>query len=213
MINNVSCCRAFLPVLLSFQFIIVSAQVQMGEGMVKPHIQVGTVLYLHLGVLKGDELDKKISPDSIVFKQGKYNIEIASAPPWFVPEIIKLDYEILQLRATTIARNWIEVIVNKQTGKKAWVERSAVDFMPWPEFLLNVAAIEVIDAIKNPLRIKPLDQAALAGKIKDLTLIPIAIQGDWIQVSISEPGDPIVASGWIRWRRANQLLINWSLLS
>ena len=91
--------------------------------------------------------------------------------------ILKLDYDIFQLRAVTIARNWIEVIVNKKTGQTAWVDRNAVEFQHWPDFLLGVFGVEVINAASNPVRIKPLDNASSVLNPGRSSLRPIASTG------------------------------------
>ena len=142
-----------------------------------------------------------------------YNIDIAAASSWFVPEAMKLDYDILQLRATTIARTWIEVIVNTQTGKKAWVKRDAVEYVGWPDFLLSVYSVELIAPANNPLRIKPLDHAAQVVNPGRNSLTVHAISADWMKVSIEGSPGSIPKLGWIRWKKGDQMLITWSLLS
>ena len=60
-----------------------------GLGIVRPTIKAGTTLYLYSGQLIDELLHHNTIKDSITFIEGKYNIEISSAPPWFVPEHIK----------------------------------------------------------------------------------------------------------------------------
>lgn len=152
--------------------------------------------------------------DSLIFTRGQYNVDIGTAPPWFVPEYIKLDYDIFHLRAITLSRNWIEVIVNRQTGKTAWVERNAVDFVSWPEFLLQVFSVELITLVKNPVRLKPLENAAIiVADPGRNALNPIAIKGEWMKVSLAGSPGSIPKLGWIRWKKGDQMLITWSLLS
>lgn len=200
--------------LTCFSYNLASAQQPLGEGIVKPPITAGATLYLYSGQLIDDLLHHAALKDSITFVQSQYNIEIGTAPPWFVPEIMKLDYDILQLRAITIARNWIEVIVNKQTGRTAWVDRNAVQYQSWPDFFLEVFSIELIEPAKNPLRLKPMEQAAIVVNPGRQSLRPVAVQGDWMKVSFVQdnPGS-IPKLGWIRWKKGNQALITWSLLS
>lgn len=199
-----------------FSIIVISSSGQhqpIGEGIVKPRIVAGTTLYLYSGVLIDELLKQTLPPDSLVFKQGQNNIDIAAAPTWFVPEAMKLDYDILHLRATTIARTWIEVIVNKQTGKRAWVKKEAVEFVGWPDFLLSIFSVELITPANNPLRIKPLDNAAEVINAGKNSLTPHAVSGDWMKVSIGGSPGSIPKLGWIRWKKGDQALITWSLLS
>ena len=192
-----------------------SAQQQTtGLGIVKLKIVAGTTLYLYTGELVDDGFHHSARKDSLTFIEGKYNIDIGTAPPWFVPELLKLDYDLFYLRAVTIARNWIEVIVNKKTGQTAWVERQAVDFSGWPEFFLEVYSIELLPNLKNLIRIKPQDNASVVSDPGRNSLKPIAVQGEWMKVATLEE-KPVVKPrlGWIRWKKGNQMLITWSPLS
>lgn len=188
-------------------------QQPIGEDIVKPRIVAGTTLYLYTGQLIDDLLHHAAIKDSLTFTRGQYNVDIGTAPPWFVPEYIKLDYDILLLRATTISRNWIEVIVNRQTGRTAWVDRNAVDYVSWPEFLLQVFSVELITSVKNLLRVKPLESAGIVLDPGRNSLKPFAVKGEWMKVSIDGPPGSIPKLGWIRWKKGNQMLITWSLLS
>lgn len=190
------------------------AQQPMGEGIVKPRLIAGSVLHFYTGELNKEELKQILPPDSIVIKQGQYNLEITNSPEWFLPEIAKLDYDILQLRATTISRNWIEVIININTGKKAWVKRDSVDYFAWPDFLLSVFSVERTNPSQNPLRLKPVDNAAVVLNAGGSSLNPQAIRGDWMLVTIiDENTGNLTRTGWIKWKKGNQFLIKWSLLS
>lgn len=190
------------------------AQQPLGEGIVKPRIEAGTKLYLYSGQLIDELLHHGAIKDSLTFVKGQYNVEIGTAPPWFAPEFLKLDYDIFQLRAITISRNWIEVIVNRQTGKTAWVDRNAVTYESWPEFFLEVFSVELISSIKNPLRIKPMENASIVADAGKNSLRPVAIRGEWMKVAIeTDSPEAKPRLGWIRWKKGNQVLITWSLLS
>lgn len=211
--------RKFLSGIILFLLICCAsiqsnAQQSTGLGIVRPLIKEGATLYLYSGQLIDDLLHHKTIKDSITFIVGKYNVEIGTALPWFAPEYLKLDYEILQLRAVTIARNWIEVIVNKKTGQTAWVDKNAVSFEHWPDFLLGVYGVEVMNSKLNPVRIKPLDNASIVVNPGNNSLRPIAVQGEWMKVATNqEASNAIPKLGWIRWKKGNQMLITWSLLS
>ena len=86
-------------------------------------------------------------------------------------------------------------------------------YIDWPTFLLDVVAVEVIDAAANPIRVKPLDQAGILAEAPGHPLPPLAIRGSWMQVSTGDLADRIAPSGWIRWRDGDRLLIRYSLLS
>jgi hypothetical protein len=136
---------------------------------------------------------------------------ISSAPPWFVPQDMKLDYEILQLVAVTVRKNWIEVIVNKTNGKKAWLYKEDVGFKYWPEFLLEVNSVELLNPTDYPPRIKPMDHASPIQNLNyDGIFYPIAVKDDWLQV---QPDKEVNHDIWVRWKRDGILLVKYSMLS
>lgn len=184
----------------------------LGVGIVRPGLTAGETLYFY-GVPGLDRMpDEEVPFDSLVFVQGEHNVDIAYAPPWFMPELLKLDYDILYMRAQTLTRRWIEVVVNRQTGETRWIDRSAVTFTDWSGFLLDVVAVEVVDPEANPVRSGPDTITAVLSTAKG-PLRPLAVSGSWMQVSTSGLADRIVPTGWIRWRDGDRLLITWSPLS
>lgn len=188
-------------------------QQPLGAGMVKPRLAAGTTLHFY-GVRDVTALPDQLMPqDSLTFGQGEHFVEIATAPPWFWPEVMKLDYNLLYLRAKTLSKSWLEVVVNRDTGRTAWVSRHAVDFIHWPDFLLDVFAVELIDPANNPMRIKPLLHASPVALPPRAQLRPLAVQGDWLQVALLGEDGQSGQTGWIRWRKDERLLIRYSLLS
>ncbi len=191
---------------------VLAVEASLGVGMVQPRLLDGQRLYFY-GRPDFTQLPGMMTPlDSLVFGQGPYYVDIKSAPPWFWPEVMKLDYDLLFLRAKTLTRNWIEVVVNRETGQTRWIDRHAVECIHWPTFLLNVVAVEVNDPEGNPVRVKPLDHASVLADAT-LSLQSLAIQGSWLQVSTNGLADRIAPTGWIRWREGDRLLISFSLLS
>lgn len=189
------------------------ADAPLGVGMAKPHLASGRMLYFY-SQPDFDQMPAMMTPtDSLVFGDGPGHVDITSAPPWFWPEVMKLDYDLLYLRARTLTKNWIEVVVNHQTGRTAWIDRQAATYIDWPTFLLDVAAVEVQDAEANPIRVKPLDHAGIMAEAPGIPLPPLAIQGSWLQVSTAAVADRMPPTGWIRWRNGDRLVITFSLLS
>lgn len=185
----------------------------LGIGIVSPNIIPGRALYFY-GTPDFDAEPYLLKPtDSITFKKGEHYTDIATAPPWLSPEHLKLDYQIFNFRAVTYSQNWIEVIVNNANGQTAWVNRQDVGYKEWGTFLTEVVAVEIIDVDKNPIRIKPQDNASILAQVPGAQLRPIAVKGDWLLVSTVGLADRIVPTGWIRWRQGDILLIFYSLLS
>ena len=140
-----------------------------------------------------------------------YEMTISSAPPWFVPQHLKLDYEILQLVAVTARKNWLEVIVNKTNGKTAWIHREDVGFKLWPEFLLNVNSVELLNPADFPPRIKPMDHASPDESVDGNGIFyPVSVKDDWLQVHSDKEVNHDI---WVRWKRDGILLVRYSMLS
>ena len=152
--------------------------------------------------------------DSIIISKGQYHFEIRYAPPWFYPEAMKMDYDILLMKTITLSRDWMEVVVNKQTNQTYWISREDAEFNAWPMFLLNIFSISLINPEKNPLLFKPHKDASIVATTPPrFELQPLAIQEDWMMVSTIGLADRIMPTAWIRWRNKDSLLIRYSLLN
>lgn len=185
---------------------------EIGTGIVKPQISPGSVLRFYGVPPHGASPDDVAPFDSLMIGESLYGLDVTYAPPWFVPEGLKMDYEILLLRAMTVTRDWIEVVVNRTNGMTRWVRRDQVSFQEWSDFLLSVFSVEVLSPRKNPLRSGPSEKTAVI-KSNVRVLYPLAVRGFWLRVSTTEPFDRVLRSGWIRWTDGKRLLISFSLLS
>jgi hypothetical protein len=139
-----------------------------------------------------------------------------------VPETLKLDYDLLFLRATSISRFWIEVIVNDSSERPrsfprtAWVAREAVTFRPWTEFLLEVFSIEPRDPSTNPLRSGPGEEfpvIAPGAESGESGFRVLAVEGSWARVEAEDANETAQLRGWIRWRDGDRLIVFYYLLS
>lgn len=189
----------------------------LGMGIVRPHLHAGNTLHFYNRPEDLTALSTGVTPvDSLVFGEERPYLTINYAPPWFVPEYMNLDYDALLLRAVSVSQNWLEVVVNAASPRPCslphtyWVTRQSVYFDYWPEFLLTVAAVEVLDADENPLRSAPDVESTTVKVSATALLFPRAIQGDWLQVSTAH-GHEGGRIGWVRWRMEDQLAIMYSL--
>ncbi len=198
----------------------------MGVGLVRPVVEAGRVLYLY-GAPGDDVTVPTDAPaDSVAFAETSYGTDIGYAPPWFYPEIVKLDYNLFYLRARTLRRHWVEVVVNKTDGRTAWIRRDDVAFVSWPEFIVTAFAVERTAPRENPMKARPFGYSdavagerggATSGDVERDILEPLAVRGHWLKVRYhtvfeDKPDDPTV-TGWIIWRDADQLCVTYSLLS
>ena len=184
---------------------------EMGIGIVSISPEEGKVLRFYSKPLHYELAENAEAIDSLTFKDARHFVDLATAPPWFVPQYLKLDYGILQLVAVTVQKNWIEVIVNKTNGKKAWLYKEDVGFKYWPEFLLEVNSVELLNPTDFPPRIKSIDHASPIQNLNyDGIFYPVAVKDDWLQV---HPDKEVDHDIWIRWKRDGVLLVKYSMLS
>ncbi|MCB0769040.1 MAG: hypothetical protein KDC00_01385 [Flavobacteriales bacterium] len=184
---------------------------RLGLGMASPLMGLGTFHFYNEPDL--DQLPGMFrATDSLTFEKGEHFTNITSAPPWFAPAHLKLDYDLVLMKVITLSRAWMEVEVNNIDGTTRWVDRGEVDFVTWPVFIYTVNTVEIIDPEMNPIRIKPLDHASVLAEGTSALLVPIAVQGDWLMVSTNGLADRIAPTGWIRWRDGERLLVRYNLL-
>jgi hypothetical protein len=184
----------------------------LGLGVARFAPTPGRVLRFYAQPREGDRPGDLPPVDSVTFGDGVPHVEIATAPPWLVPEHLKMDYELFVLRALTLTADWVEVVGNSTTGETWWIARSDVHFVSWPQYLLSVTSVETLDAEENPVRYRPHDEAGVLSS-SWAPLPPLAVQGDWLRVATINLADRIQPSGWIRWRSDDRLLVVCNPLS
>ncbi|NNE44112.1 MAG: hypothetical protein HKN12_07875 [Gemmatimonadetes bacterium] len=128
-----------------------------------------------------------------------------------MPQRNKLDYGLLTLRARTLERHAVEVIVNETTGRTAWVDRHAVAYESWPDALLGAFSVEPLHPEDNPLRLKPLPHASVVTGLVE-PYHPVAVRGAWVRIRARNAADG-ESTAWLRWRRDEELLVALSPLS
>jgi len=149
--------------------------------------------------------------DSLVYERSDYDLQQTYAPTDFQAFYLKEDYQQLILRVMDLAGRRAEVEINSESGRTMWVDGTAVVVQDWATFLTEVAFVEPLDWVANPVRKEAGDQAAsLSGVGSENLLQPLELKGDWLQVkTFSENNDPLPSSGWIRWRRGETVLVKW----
>ncbi|WP_373514424.1 hypothetical protein [Persicitalea sp.] len=148
-----------------------------------------------------------------MFKRfGQSRTDISYAPPWLVPNHLKLDYDVLYFRVKSVGNYFVEVVVNTDTQQRAYVDREAGKVVYWPEFLLSIHSVEYLEGMDQDVYIKPLTHAGKVNKTY-VFLRPIHIQDDWMRVELLNDDLKSTRQGWIRWRADGRLLISYSLLS
>lgn len=185
----------------------------LGLGFFKPSFYKNTVLYFYGNPNWEKSVQEHVPTDSITFEKTKYgSFDISYAPPWLVPDHLKMDYDILYFRIQSISRDFVEITVNIIDQRSIYVSRFDGDIIYWPDFLLSVNSVVFIDGKEQVIRIKPLNYAGEVNT-KYIFMQPLIIKGDWIMVRLVDDDYKTVGKGWIQWKKEDTLLIKYSLIS
>jgi hypothetical protein len=185
---------------------------ELGLGFFTPNFFENSTFYFYGNVNTEKPVNEHIPQDSITFKQSQYGFDIEYAPPYFYPEHLKLDYDMLFLRVLAVGRNFIEVEVNRETRQIAYVDRYKGKLLYWPEFLLGIHSVEFKENANQTVRFKPLEHASEVSTKFDF-MQPQLIKDEWMKVDLLDNNFNKTGEGWIRWKQNNKLIISYSLLS
>lgn len=184
-----------------------------GLGMFTPNFYDNKTLYFYGNLTPGKSVQEHMPIDSITFKQREYGgFDIATAPPWLVPDHLNLDYDILYFKVKSVSHDFIQVVVNTTNNQTTFVDRYAGKIKYWPEFLLGVHSVEFPNPESETIYIKPLDHAAKVNTLYSY-MRPLYITNTWMHVELQDYDFKPVGTGWIKWIKDGNLLIRYSLLS
>lgn len=184
-----------------------------GLGMFEPTIADNSVLYFYGNPNFDKALIEHPPLDSLKFElQEGGQFEIVFAPPWLMPEHLKLDYDVIYFKVISITDQFVEVVVNTQTGQTLFVDKYAGDVLLWPVFLLNMHTIEFLDSADQRVLVKPLDHASEVS-ISFEFMKPIRISDRWAEVDLLNNEFTSVGRGWIKWMDAGSIQVAYSLFS
>ncbi|PNQ75293.1 hypothetical protein C1T31_03940 [Hanstruepera neustonica] len=185
----------------------------MGFGMFSPNMFENKALYFYGNLNLEKSLMEHIPTDSITFKKSEYgSFNIATAPPWLVPDHLKLDYDMLYFKVVSVSEDFLEVIVNTSTLQTAYIDKQSGVFKYWPEFLLSVNSVEFIGQNSQKVHVKPLDGAGFVNTNHSF-MKPLKVKQSWMYVLLLNNEFETTGKGWIKWKENNQLLITYNLLS
>jgi hypothetical protein len=193
--------------------IVVTVQNDVGMGFFKPNYFENPTLYFYGNLNLEKSLQDHSPYDSITFKQNEYGQhEIATAPPWLVPEHLKLDYDLLYFKLISISEEFAEIVVNKTIGQTSYVSKQAGKVISWQDFLLSVNSVEFPESSKGKVHDREFENS---GRIQTPFefMRPIRIKGEWMEVLLIDDNFKTVGKGWIRWLKDDRLLIKYNLLS
>lgn len=185
----------------------------LGFGMFSPHLNEHGSLYLYGNINLEKSIAEHLPTDSINFIKTQYgSFDIKTAPPYLVPQHLKLDYDLLYFKVVSVSDDFLEVIVNKNSGQTMLIDKNAGKFYYWPEFLLRVHSVEFLDPINQQIFVKPLLHAGKVN-VNYSFMKPLKIESEWMYVSLLNDDLESVAKAWIIWNDGKKLLIHYNLLS
>jgi len=186
---------------------------EIGMGFFAPNYYDNPVFYFYGNINLEKPLMDHTPYDSITFKRNQYDqFEIATAPPWLVPEYLKLDYGFFYFKIQSVSEDFVEVITNKINGQTSYVDKRAGKAIYWPEVLLRMNSVEFSKGLNEKIRIRAFEASGEVN-IPHQYMRAIQVKGEWLQVLLLDGGFITVGKGWIQWKRNGKLLITLNLLS
>jgi hypothetical protein len=189
-------------------------QVTLGTGIVKIEFNDKTVLDFY------SKPTDKVHSKRIEFFDDKeinsWNIKnLKTEQTWLKPEVLWLDYSQFSFRCKSTNDEWLELIVNNNSGQTYWIKKNKTTiFLTWEEYLKQMFAVNRLADHKQKIRKQPSDTAdEIKYEGRDCFQV-ISLKGDWIEIFTTDYCDQgqnkkEIKSGWIKWRRGNELLINY----
>lgn len=160
---------------------------RLGIGLVKIKKQLITV--------KNQGLSEHIEEDM-------YN------PKHIVPLFFKPDYNIFYVVCLERQKAYYKVL--SATGDIYFVPKAEAKFVSWAKFLRNTTGITNLNWELNPLQETPSEQSkVISTKDREAIYQVISVKGDWVEIQNEHDAHE---KGWIRWCKADNLLIEIYLL-
>jgi hypothetical protein len=136
---------------------------------------------------------------------------------WLKPEGLWLDYFAFTFRCLTKTDKWFEIIVNIQTEKTYWLKKTdSTKFKSWEEYLKDMFGIERLSNYPQKIRTEPTENSQEIEYQGTDCFEVKSMKGDWIEITTPDYCDENftdsktpIKSGWIRWRKGDELVINY----
>ena len=192
------------------------SQTELGIGLVSIDFDDKTVLKFY-----SDTLERE--PEKVVEffddkKINSWNIkDYDKQKIWLKPEVLWLDYFSFTFRSLAQTDNWLDVIVNNETGKTYWLKKTdKVKFRNWEEYLKNMFGVTRLLDFPQKIRKEPNDNSPEIKYQGTDCFIVESLEGDWIEISTPDYCDENftdsktpIKSGWIKWRKGDELIIDY----
>lgn len=140
--------------------------------------------------------------------------ELAKHTQW-LSTYMNLDYSIFNFQYKRERDDWIEVVVNLETGKTLWIRKSPeIATLTWGEYITNMFGIGLLESFPQDIRQSPDNDADSVKGDFDNCFKARSMTGDWIEIFTPDYCNDLVGnkgqqlkSGWIKWREGGELII------
>lgn len=134
---------------------------------------------------------------------------------WLSPQGLWIDYFKFNLRCKSVNNDWLEVIVNNDTGKTYWIQKTdQTTLLTWEEFLKDMFAIGRLEKVGQKIKTSPSDNATDVEYEGEDCFKVKSLKGDWIEIFTPKHCDhygakTAIKSAWIKWKKGDKLLIEY----
>lgn len=133
----------------------------------------------------------------------------------FSPYAFHMDYAIIMFKCLEDKNGFYRVIVNEQTGLTKYIRKSKLWVLKsWEKHICESVASVGFELESNPLRMKPeVNSTKIVEKSENLDPVfsPVETQGVWLKIKYWVNEKEKFA--WIKWREANQIIVElWYLI-
>lgn len=192
------------------------SQTDLGIGLVPITFDDKTVLEFYSDTLANEP--EKVVEFFVDRTTNSWNIkDFKEQKEWLKPEVLWLDYFAFTFRCKTKTDNWYKVIVNNENGECYWLRKSEfTKFTIWDDYLKNMFGVARLSSHPQKIRTAPNENSKEIEYQGTDCFIVKAMNGDWIEISTSDYCNEnfngiktTIKSGWVKWRKGNDLIINY----
>jgi hypothetical protein len=187
------------------------SQADLGNGLVSIDFDDKTVLEFFSDTIEGKpEKVVEFFDDSVINSWNIKNLE--KQKEWMQPEVLWLDYFAFTFRCINQTDKWLEIIVNNETKTTYWLKRTeSTKFKNWEEYLKDMFGVERLSDFPQQIKREPTDNSPEIQYQGTDCFVVKSMKGDWIEITTPDYCDSKtpIKSGWIKWRKGNELIINY----
>lgn len=192
------------------------SQTDLGIGLVSIDFDDKTVLEFYTDTLATEP--KKVIEFFDDRTINSWNIkDLEEQRKWLKPEVLWLDYFAFTFRCLTKTDKWLEIISNNETKTTYWLKRTdSTKFNTWEDYLKEMFGVERLSNYPQKIMTEPTENSEEIEYQGTDCFVVKSMKGDWIEIATPDYCDDNftdsktpIKSGWIKWRKGHELLINY----